>query len=122
MKVVLVMLLKCEDSLWRKAQKYLWHHNLFGHPSSLHQHRSEQLLNDPSQIIFPSGSLNTKSPTLLLLLMQSLKNQFLPPRIIGSNTNKGRRNLTEEEDVGNRGGVGWRGQVQGGVGDTFMVT
>ena len=52
MEVVLFLLLKWEDSHYTKAQKYPWHHNIFGNPSSLHQHRSEQLLNNPSQLLF----------------------------------------------------------------------
>ena len=39
MKVVLVLLLKLKDLKWTKAKKYHWHHNLFGNPYSLHQHR-----------------------------------------------------------------------------------
>ena len=34
------------------SQKYPWHQNLFGHPYSLHQHQSEQLLYDMSQLFF----------------------------------------------------------------------
>ena len=40
-----------EDSYWTKAQKYPWCHNIFGHPYSLHQHQSEQLINDQPQIM-----------------------------------------------------------------------
>ena len=53
MKVVLILLPKGEDSHWSKYQKYLWHQNLCGYPYSLHQHRSERLLNDLSQLLFP---------------------------------------------------------------------
>ena len=76
MKVDLVLLLKWEDLHWTKAQTYPWYHNLLVHPSSIYQLCLEQLINDPSQIIFSTGSLNTKPPTLLLLLLQYLHIQF----------------------------------------------
>ena len=40
-----------EDLYWKQAQKYPWRHHIFGHPSSLHQHQSEQLINHPPQIL-----------------------------------------------------------------------
>ena len=52
MKIILVLLLKWEDSHRKNSQKYPWHQNRFGHPSSINQHRSEHLLNDSSQILF----------------------------------------------------------------------
>ena len=47
----LVLILKWEDSHWTEDQKYIWYQNIFRHPSLIHQNQSEELINDPSQII-----------------------------------------------------------------------
>ena len=72
----------------------------------------------------PSDPLNTNPPTLLLIRLQSLHIYFIPLLMIGSNTNKGKG-----EGEFNRGlicwkcgGIGCRGQVQGGGGETLMIT
>ena len=94
MKVVWVLLLKCEDSHWTKAHKYLWHHNLFGHPSSLHQHWSEQPLNDPSQIISPLLVTWTQIHQQYCYSWCNLfRSSFLPLWMLGTNTNKGGRGV-----------------------------
>ena len=48
MRVVLVMLMKWEDSLWEATEVSLAL-EYFVHPYSLHQHQLENILNNPSQ-------------------------------------------------------------------------
>ena len=108
MKVVLVLLLKWEDSNWTKKGPEV---SLEPEPFWISMFTSSAFVGSSakrsvSTNLTPSLSLNTNSPTLMLLLLQYLQIQFpaslnacfLPFWMLGSNTNKGGGDWTEEEE------------------------
>ena len=122
MKVVLVLLLKWEDSHWKKFHRYLWNHKFFRHLSSFRKHCPEQLLNYTSQIMLSLLVPWTQSYRHYCYSCCNLfRSSFLPLWMIGSNTSKGGGELNRGVRGCKSGGIGWRGQVQGGGGDTFMI-